>query len=362
MMRRTNEPRRGESAALTTTTLLVLVGAVGFGFWSHATTAGRIDAMRADLAKVLEKQAAAMRPADPVAAGGDSAGTLDEKVDAVRGDLDLVANDIQRVERKLDDLTAQLENRGVVQSEPPQPPELDWTQPDLFEAARRGAESVGFTLTKDELRCPSRLVLHEGPLEYFAVLKGGKEHETLIAVVGNTLPEARRAKDMGVKLSNAIQALGFRRGKPIKMTANGTEPAKGETVWMFIEWTTGGKTEIVRAEDLVWHRTKSRPMVPGSWVYVGSLFVPGDEKGTLDYAADLTAELASTYSAPSTVIDNVDEGAQDDTVFLVATPRIPDDVVNCTLILRRADLKEGVKVFPAPGVSKDEAPKTDAPK
>lgn len=347
---------------MTTTTLLVLVGAVGFGFWSHATTSRRIDEMRGEVAKALEQRSQAARAADPSARGRDSDGTLDEKVDALRGDLDLVANDIQRLERKIDDLTSQLENRGAVQSEPPQPPELDWTQPDLFEAARRGAESVGFTLTKDELRCPSRLVLHEGPLEYFAVLKGGKEHETLIAVVGNTLPEARRPKDMGVKLSNAMQALGFKRGRPIKMTAAGTEPAKGDTVWMFIEWTTAGKTEIVRAEDLVWHRIKSRPMAPGAWVFVGSLFVGGDERGTLDYAADLTAELASTYSAPSTIIDNVDEGAQDDTVFLVATPRIPDDVTNCTLILRRTDLTEGVKVFPKPDIATDEAPNPDAPK
>jgi hypothetical protein len=336
--------------------VLVVLTAVELG---HAwVLSRRVDEVRIsvqDLSRALDAAKAASRPAagatgTPAGAGPrtgpDLADSLDDKVDALRGDFDLLTNDVQRLERKIDDLTAQLENRGAVSSDAPQPPDLDWTEPTLFEAARKGAESVGFTLTKDEVRCPARLVLREGALEYFAVLKGGKEHETLVSLVGNTLPEARRAKDMAVKLNNALQALGFKRGKPIRFTPNGTQPAEGEPIFIFVEWTTGGKTELVRAEDIVWHQKESRPMKAGSWVYVGSLFVAGETRGSLEYAADLTAEVACTYSAPSTIIDTTEPDAQDDTIFLSATPRIPQDVVNCTVIFRRKDLKEGVKVFP----------------
>lgn len=345
--------------------LVVLVGLSAVGLGHQWVLSRRVDEVRMSVLAVSNAVEASHLPAAGTGGSGDAGngggrtgqdldGTVEEKIDALRGDLDLLVNDVQRIERKIDGLTAQLENRGAISTEPPQPPDLDWTEPALFEAARKGAESVGFTLTKDELRCPARLVLREGMLEYFAVLKGGKEHETLLSLVGNTMPEARRPRDMGVKLSNAIQALGFRRGKSIRFSPDGTMPAQGETIWMYVEWTTGGKKEVVRAEDLVWHRTEERPMKPGSWVYVGSLFVAGDAPGTLDYAADLTAEVASTYSAPSTIIDNVEPDAQDDTLFLVATPRIPEDVSVCTLVLRRTDLKEGVKVFPPVEIRKDE--------
>ena len=341
-----------------TTLLVLLVGVAG------AQTAFVVGLSRkvGDLQATVDRVAAVQKatppapPAQPAPNRAAGEGSVDEKIDALRGDFDVLVNDIQRMNGKLDDLTAQLENRGTITSEPAQPPELDWTAPDLFETARNGADSVGFTLTKDEVRCPSRLVLKEGALEYLVVLKGGKEHETLFTIVGNTAPDMRRAKDMGVKLNNALQAIGFKRGTPIRFGPTGTTPAKGETVRLYVEWTTGGVKEIVRAEDLALHMRLGRPMKAGTLVYVGSRFVPGDQDGTLDFAADLTAEVVATYSSPATMIDNTDDGAQDDTEFLVASPRIPDDVLDCTLIFRKTELP-GVKEFPPPPVSAEEGPK-----
>lgn len=331
-----DEAARG-GGALTTTLLFVVTAAAAVQVAFTVGTSRR-------LASLEERLAAPPKPPEHEPARGE--GTLDEKVDAVRADLEFLVNDIQRLQRTVDDLSAQLENRGAVRTQPEQPPDLDWTQPELFDAARRGAESCGFTLTRDELRVPARLVLREGLVEYFAVLKGGKEHETVFSIVGNTPPDARRPKDMGVKLSNALQALGFRRGRPIQIGPSGTTPAQGETVHVYAEWETGGRTEVVRTEDLVWHRDENRPMRPGAWVYVGSQFVEGDGPTDLDYLADLTAEAMATYSSPGAIVDNVDAGAQDDTVFLVATPRIPLDVDHCTLVFRKQPLA-AVKEFPA---------------
>jgi hypothetical protein len=271
------------------------------------------------------------------------------RVEIVADEWEFLVDDVQKANRQIGDLVAALEGRGDVDlGEVPQPPELDWTEPELFAAAQRAAETVGITLTDDEVRVPARFLRPDGILEYFAVLKGGKEHEALVSVVGNLDADERRPRDFGAKLNNAIQALGFQRGRPIRFTPNGTRPAQGVTIHLVLEWLEeDGEPVLVRAEDLVWDRVRDRPMPSGTWVYVGSNWVEGDEPGELLFAADLTAELAATYSAVNTIIDTTAEGAQDDTVFLVATPRIPLHTRDCTLVIRRTD-REPTRTFEVP--------------
>lgn len=334
-----NEDPAASSVAWARAAVVSVVALCGFQVWWGIRMRGEIADLRATAGRI---EAAA------TAGAGGPAGEIAARMERLEADFAVLADDIGRMDRRIVDLTAMLEQRdGGGGADMSQPPDLDWTLPELFEAARVGADSVGISLTRDEVRVPAQIAQRGGPLEYFAVLKGGKAHESLLQVVGNTLPDQRRPKDMGIKLSNAIQALGFPRGQPIRFSAAGTRPAQGETIHLYVEWTTGGVKELVRAEDLVWHTGEQRPMKPGSWVFVGSVFVPAETRGELEFGADLTAELAATYSAPVTIIDNVETGAQDDTVFVAATPRIPADVENVTLVLRRTPAS-GVKEFPAP--------------
>ncbi len=271
---------------------------------------------------------------------------MGDRLQSLAADFDVHVDDVQRLARRVDDLTSAFEGRTDTQvGVPPQPPQLDWTQPDLFEVARRGAESVGITLTEDEVRVPARFALRQGMLEYFAVLKGGKEHESLLTLVGNLQPDVRRPADFGVKLNNALMALGFTRGRPIRFSPTGTKPAQGDPVYLFLEWEEQGEKVLVRAEDLVWNRIDNEPMQSGHWVYVGSSFVPGDAPDEMIFAADLTAEVVATYSSPQTIIDTTAPGAQDDTVFLAATPRLPEGIDYVTLVFRRTD-REPTRTFP----------------
>ena len=271
-----------------------------------------------------------------------------QRVEIVADEWEFLVDDVQKLSGQVSDLVKALEGRGDLDmGGVQQPPELDWTQPELFAAARKAAATVGITLTADEVRAPARFLRPDGILEYFAVLKGGKEHEALISVVGNLAEEERRPRDFGAKLNNAIQALGFQRGRPIRFTPNGTRPAEGETMYLFIEWQEDGETVLARAEDLVWDRIRDVAMPRDSWVYVGSSWVEGENPGELVFAADLTAELAATYSAVNTIVDNIAPGAQDDTVFLVATPRIPTTTRDCTLVIRRED-REPTRSFVRP--------------
>lgn len=271
---------------------------------------------------------------------------VEEVLDKLASDQDFLVDDISRMSRKLDDLVASMENRGApAEAAEAEAPQIDWTQPQLFAAAQKSAAEYGIELTADEVRVPSRFVLRQGAIEYFGVLKGGKEHETLVSLLGNTPKGERRPKDFGARLNNAIQAIGFKRGKPVRFTSAGRVPPEGETAYLFLEWEEKGEKVLVRAEDLVWNRTEERPMERGRWIYVGSAFVKaGDGPGPV-FAADLTAEAIATYSSPDTIFDNTTKGDTDDDTYLVATPRMPEGVDECTLVIRRLD-REPTRTFP----------------
>ncbi len=336
-----------------------LLVVVGLQVWSGWTTRAALQEVRAS-AKALDEAGVSAGELDRIAARIEKAAIDIEQVgrrldridgrlveiEVIARDWEFLVDDITRMRQRVDEIISSLEGRGGAGSGVQQPPELDWTQPDLFGAAQRAAETVGVTLTEDEVRIPARIVAREGILEYFAVLKGGKEHEALISLVGNAGPKDVRPAQFAAKINNAVQALGFRRGRPIRITASGTWPAEGQTAYLFVEWDEDGETVVVRAEDLVWNRRLAQPMPRDSWVYVGSSWIEGETPDELIFAADITAEVVATYSAVNTMFDTIAEGAQDDTVFLAATPRIPQEIDAATFVVRFTD-REPTRTFPA---------------
>jgi hypothetical protein len=285
---------------------------------------------------------------------------IEDRTDKIEGDQSLLVDDMTKMARKVDHLVASMEGRGGGKvDEAPEPPAIDWTQPQLFEAAKKTGAEYGIELSADEIRVPSRFVLRQGAIEYFAVLKGGKEHETLISLLGNTPAGERRPRDFAARLNNAVMAIGFKRGRGVRFTPTGRVAPKGDTAYLFIEWEEKGEKVLARAEDLVWDRTKDAPMERGKWVFVGSSFVQGDDPNTPVFAADVTAEVVSTYTqSPDTMFDNTTADATDDSAFLVASPRLPPDVDKCTLVIRHVD-REPTRTFPDPpkDAGGDEKPK-----
>jgi hypothetical protein len=340
----TRDPDRGAAQPVLVAAVVAVLVLCAFQLWWALDLRASVRRLETAALRLDEARAA------PSGTDSERLRAMEHMLQAVHADLDVHYGDTDALRRMVGELTRAVEEQsGLDVGGVRQPPQLDWTEPELFEAARRAAAEVGIELTEDEVRVPARIVLRQGLLEYLAVLKGGKEHETLVSLHGNTPPDERRPKTLGVRLNNAIQALGFTRGHPIRFTPTGTLPARGEPVYLFLEWEEAGERVVVRAEDLVWDRLRNAPMERGKWVYVGSSFVPGDEEGELLFAADLTAEAVATYSAPNTIIDNVADGAQDDTVFLVATPRLPEGVHEVTFVVRRED-REPTREFPPPPV------------
>lgn len=273
--------------------------------------------------------------------------SMEDTLSKLEAEQGLVEDEISRLARKIDGVVSTLEGRGTAQEqqEEPEPPQIDWTQPQLFEKAKSSCAEYGIEVTKDEVRVPARFVIREGAIEYFAVLKGGKEHETLISLRGNLAPDVRRPHDFGARLNNAVQAIGFKRGKAVKYLPTGRVPPEGETAYLFIEWQEKGETVLARAEDLVWDRIDEQPMEHGKWIYVGSALVHGQDPNMPTFAADLEGEAVATYNSPYTIFDNAARYGDDDTVYLAATPRIPEGVENCTFVIRRTD-RAPTRTFP----------------
>jgi hypothetical protein len=283
---------------------------------------------------------------------------VEETVDKFAADQSFLVDDVQRLGKKMDDLKTAFEGRDRVGlTDAPEPPQIDWTQPQLFETAKNSCAEYGIELTKDEVRVPSRFVLKQGAIEYFAVLKGGKEHETLISILGNVPAGERRPKDFAARLNNAVMAIGFKRGKPVRFTPTGRVAPSGDTAYLFVEWEEKGEKVLARAEDLIWDRVKDAPMERGKWVYVGSTFVQGDDPNVPVFAADVTAEVVATYTqSPDTMFDESTAEAPDDSAYLVASPRIPPDVEKCVLVIRHVD-REPTRTFPDPPRDADPQPK-----
>jgi len=284
---------------------------------------------------------------------------IEESLAKLAADQEILIDDLARVSKRVDHIVATLENRGGAGGAVPEEmelPQIDWTDPQLFEKARTSCAEYGIELTKDEVRVPARFVACRSNIEYFAVLKGGKEHETLISIVGNVPKGERRPRDFGARLNNAVQAIGFKRGRPVRYTETGRAPPQGETAYLFIEWQEKGEKVLARAEDLVWNRVEEKPMERGKWVYVGSAVGRIGEDPAPVLAADVEGEAVATYNSPYTIFDNASQYGADDTVYLAATPRIPADVEACTFVIRRTD-REPTRTFPPPPPAGD-APKT----
>ncbi len=105
----------------------------------------------------------------------------------------------------------------------------------------------------------------QGALEYLICGTNGKAYESLI-VVEATAEE----------IHTALGELNVQPGTPPgydEQTEQDT-PATGTEFLIFAEWTSGDKTEKVRAEELVRNRETEKPMQHTTWVYSGSRVVP----------------------------------------------------------------------------------------
>ena len=105
----------------------------------------------------------------------------------------------------------------------------------------------------------------KGAVEYIACGPTGKLYESIITTEAS-------AKDV----YEAIEILDIKPGTPPDYVEEkgGHVPPTGTTFLLSVEWEKDGKTQSVRAEELIYNFKADKPLPPVAWIYSGSRVIP----------------------------------------------------------------------------------------
>jgi hypothetical protein len=162
------------------------------------------------------------------------------------------------------------------------------------------------------LEVDGRVCLEEGPLEYFAVIKGGKEYESVLAF-------DCRAIDLNLALIGA----GYKASGGVRRIGDPNVP-KGDPVFLHVEWKDDdGKVKRVRAEGLLWNQVTKKPMRQTAWVFSGSSFRRDPDTGKLYFMAEEERKLVAVYRDPAAMFNSPLDTGQDDVFYVVNKNAMP---------------------------------------
>jgi hypothetical protein len=164
--------------------------------------------------------------------------------------------------------------------------------------------------------------LTKGPLEMFAVTKGTKEHEAVVAV--NT---------KAFVVHSALLAVGAQSGNTVKYEPKFL-PASGTKIDIWIYWTDDkGEQHKARAQDWVKDVKTKQPM-KYPWVFAGSGFYL-DEATKKQYYMAEAGDFICVSNFPDAMLDIPVESTSDndDLLFEAFTENIPPKGTKVTVVL-----------------------------
>ena len=149
---------------------------------------------------------------------------------------------------------------------------------------------VSFDVKKKQVRVECQGLGVEAPLEFFCVLAGTSEHESVLRTA---------AKPSHIHI--ALMALGLKPGRPVQFSESLKKwlPAQGPPLQITLEFAgKDGKPVSVPAYRCMRDLRTKKEMKPMSWVYAGSREM---EDGV--FAADVTGYVVSVVNFDLTLID-----------------------------------------------------------
>ena len=151
------------------------------------------------------------------------------------------------------------------------------------------------------------------PMEFFLVGANGKDYESM----GVTVTKAS-------ELQEALKFIGMEPGSSINFRELQFWP-RGDRVKMTVSWQIeDGWSEPIRVEKMVLDRRSETHMPETGLVFVGSRFDKVGDPPRLEFGADNTGNLATTYNDPWTVLDVPFKYRQGDVYNnLIANPDYP---------------------------------------
>ena len=146
-----------------------------------------------------------------------------------------------------------------------------------------------FDARTKQVRVEAETLAVDMPLEFFAVVTNGPEHEAVI-----------RSKVKPSDLHTALLAVGLKPGSPVSWSkaTNKSIPPHGSPLQIHMEYEKNGKLVSEPANRWMRNLKTKKPMPVTTWIFAGSRVMNDG-----NYAADSTGYLVSVVNFDLTVID-----------------------------------------------------------
>lgn len=190
--------------------------------------------------------------------------------------------------------------------------------------------------TEKRIEVDGRVAIQDRAIELFACCEGGKVHESVLVL--DCKPS---------NLNLALLLLGFDDGgqviEKVKFEEDGKtvekdmpvengprffgDPRKpaGERLIVSVRWTDPEtkKTVAVRAEDMILDVGRQKPMRRAGWVFTGSRWVWNPRTEKVEFAADHTKTVMTTFHDPNTILENPLSSGGNDDLFHANSAAVP---------------------------------------
>lgn len=182
---------------------------------------------------------------------------------------------------------------------------------------------VWIDLERKLVAVDGRVCFRQGVLELFACPKGGKEHESIVAI------------DAPAFVVHAgLIRVGGKSGTPVEWVPE-YKPATGMKIDIWVLWKDeDGMDRKVRAQQ--WIRDiHTRKAMTHDWIFAGSSFFKDEETGEDIYRADLTGDFICVSNFATATLDLPIKSSADnvDLLFEPFTERIPAIGTKVRLVL-----------------------------
>lgn len=155
------------------------------------------------------------------------------------------------------------------------------------------------------VRVEAKVINNQGIVEYFGVLKGGKEYESFLVFDCDPL-----------RFNLALILIGLKKGKGPKFQGD-SDPMTGDLIRLKLEWKKGEETFLVPAEKMIFNNKTKKGLSPTPWIYTGGRFMKNEQTKKNEYSPIVSGSLIATFPDPDAIINNPSKEAKDDQVMEV---------------------------------------------
>ncbi|MDH3591450.1 MAG: YdjY domain-containing protein, partial [Planctomycetota bacterium] len=148
----------------------------------------------------------------------------------------------------------------------------------------------------------------------------------------------------------AFICAGFKKGRAFSWDQKTGEvfPPKGEVVHIYAEWKDEkGNTQLASMCEWLWNFKTLDVMQPGKFVYTGSTMIDeGPPHHKKWFGAEVDGLLVAVMNTGTALVDNIEEGAEENGAYEAIPVRIPPIGTRVTIVFSKQKLPNARKHAP----------------